>query len=99
MELGRRRAHLALSQHEMGLGEVSLEIAMRLFQNSGLYQSYLPYLNRLAREAASFGERRRVFLADRFGALHFLQPVLDGEPDAFFTNGDDEILQRLWAAE
>jgi Glycosyl transferases group 1 len=72
---------------------------MRLLQNGGLYPSYLPYLNRLARDAASFAARRRIFLEDRFGALHFLQPVLDGSPEAFFTNGDDEVLQRLWARE
>lgn len=72
---------------------------MRLFQNSGLYPSYLSQLDRLARGAASFEERRGVFLADRFGALHFLQPILDGDPDAFFTNADDEVLQRLWARE
>jgi hypothetical protein len=70
---------------------------MRLFQNSGVYPSYLRHLNRLAANAAGFGERRRIFLNDRYGALHFLQPVLDEDEQAFFTNGDDEILQRLWA--
>jgi hypothetical protein len=74
-------------------------VSMRLFQNSGLYPSYLLRLNRLAANAVSFAERRAVFLNDRFGALHFLQPVLDGAPEAFFTNGDDEILQRRWALE
>jgi hypothetical protein len=72
---------------------------MRLFQNSGLYPSYLSYLNRLARDAASFAARLRIFMEDRFGALHVLQPVLDGAPEAFFTNADDEVLQRLWARE
>lgn len=72
---------------------------MRLFQNSGLYPSYLVRLNQLATEASSFEARRRVFLNDRFGALHFLKPVLDGDPEAFFTNGDDDILQRHWARE
>ena len=72
---------------------------MRLFQNSGIYPSYLHHLNRLAACATSFDERRRVFLSDRFGALHFLQPVLGGEPNAFFTNGDDEVLQKYWAHE
>jgi hypothetical protein len=72
---------------------------MRLFQNSGLYPSYLVRLNQLAAEASSFEARRRIFLDDRFGALHFLKPVLDGDPEAFFTNGDDEILQRHWARE
>jgi hypothetical protein len=72
---------------------------MRLFQNGGVYQSYLVRLNQLARKASSFADRRQIFLADRFGALHFLKPVLDGDRDAFFTNGDDEILQRQWARE
>ncbi|WFU27799.1 glycosyltransferase [Bradyrhizobium sp. CB1717] len=72
---------------------------MRLFQNSALYPSYLPRLNQLAANARSFAERRDVFLHDRFGASHFLQPVLDGSPEAFFTNGDDEVLQRRWARE
>jgi hypothetical protein len=72
---------------------------MRLFQNSGLYPSYLTHLNRLAGGAASFAERRRIFLDDRSGALHFLKPVLDADADAFFTNADDEILQRFWARE
>ncbi|UGA48315.1 glycosyltransferase [Bradyrhizobium quebecense] len=72
---------------------------MRLFQNSGLYPSYLPRLNQLAAKASTFAARRDVFLHDRFGAAHFLEPVLDGAPEAFFTNGDDEVLQRQWARE
>jgi Glycosyl transferases group 1 len=72
---------------------------MRLFQNSALYPSYLARLNMLARNASAFEERRHIFLDDRFGAPHFLQPVLDGDAHAFFTNGDDEILQRQWASE
>ncbi len=72
---------------------------MRLFQNTGLYPSYLPRLNALAREASGFAGRRRVFLDDRYGALHFLEPVLEGAANAFFTNGDDEVLQRQWARE
>jgi len=81
----------------MGDGEGC--VAMRLFQNSALYPSYLPRLNQLAAKAVSFDARRRVFLDDRFGAPHLLQPVLDRSPEAFFTNGDDEILQREWARE
>jgi len=72
---------------------------MRFFQNSALYPSYLVRLDELAPETLSFEERRRIFLNDRFGALHFLQPVLQGDEDAFFTNGDDVILQRQWARE
>lgn len=72
---------------------------MRLFQNSCFYASYLPRLNMLAAKAVSFDERRAVALNDRFGAAHILKPVFDGSPEAFFTNGDDEVLQRRWARE
>lgn len=72
---------------------------MRLFQNSALAPSYVARLNELASNAVSFEDRRAVFLNDRFGALHFLQPVLEGDPDAFFTNGNDDVLQRQWARQ
>lgn len=72
---------------------------MRLFQNSGVYRSYRPRLALLTRNCTTFEQAQRAFLDDRFGAAHFLMPVLDGDPDAFFANGDDERAQRLWAAE
>lgn len=72
---------------------------MRLFQNFGLYPSYRPRLARLTAGLGSYVTARDAFLADRYGASHLLMPVLDGAPEAFFTNGDDESLQRLWAKE
>jgi hypothetical protein len=72
---------------------------MRIFQNSGLYPSYLRHFDNLASEAVCFDDRLRVFLNDRFGALHFLKPVLNRSPEAFFTNGDDKTLQQSWARE
>src|SRR5687767_5274560 len=75
------------------------ELPMRLFQNSGLPSSYLTRLNTLAPKTLGFEGRRSIFLNDRFGALHFLQPVLEGDSAAFFTNGDDDVLQRQWARE
>jgi hypothetical protein len=72
---------------------------MRIFQNSGIYPSYVPRLNELTEGCYSFRETREAFLRDRFGACHFLKPILDGDPDAFFTNGDDLSLQRRWADE
>lgn len=72
---------------------------MRLFQNSGLYPSYTPRLRQLSKHAGSFAQQIGVFLDDRFGAPHFLQPVLQQQPEAFFTNGDDSVAQRQWAAE
>lgn len=72
---------------------------MRIFQNSGLYSGYLPRLNALASGTRTFRERLNAFLNDRFGASHFLEPVLSGDASAFFTNGDDIPLQNMWAAE
>ncbi len=72
---------------------------MRLFQNSGLYPAYFPRLRALTKGFTRFEDLRQVFLDDRYGACHFLKPVLESDPDAFFTNGDDEELQRAWASE
>lgn len=72
---------------------------MKIFLNSGIYPSYLARFDRAAAGELRFSDRRSAFLADRFGACHFLKPILDGDPLAFFTNGDDEILQRYWAKE
>ena len=72
---------------------------MRLFQNSGIYPSYRPRFDRLSAHTTDFKGRVDTFLADRYGACHFLKPVLDHDPSAFFTNADDEILQRRWASE
>lgn len=72
---------------------------MRLFQNSGLYPAYVRRLSRLTQNRISFASQLDAFLGDRYGACHFLKPVLDRESSAFFTNGDDEQLQRRWAQE
>jgi len=72
---------------------------VRLFQNSGMYPTYLPRLRRLTEGITSFESQVKAFLADRFGAPHFLKPVLDHDASAFFTNGDDPLLQHQWARE
>jgi len=72
---------------------------MRLFQASAMSRPYRKRLDRIAAHASTFEVRLRTFLADRYGAAHFLKPVLDRAPSAFFTNADDETLQRLWARE
>lgn len=72
---------------------------MRLFQNSGVYPTYLRRLKALRAGQTNFRIWMDTFLADRFGAAHFLKPVLDAAPEAFLTNGDDEAAQRLWARE
>jgi glycosyltransferase involved in cell wall biosynthesis len=70
---------------------------MRLFQNSGVPPSLLSH--RQAQGTTTFKAQITRFLEHRYGALHFLAPVLSGEDTAFFTNGDDEGLQRTWARE
>jgi hypothetical protein len=70
---------------------------MRLFQASAIAGAYRPKLDRLAVRASNFSERLGAFLTDRYGAPHFLKPVLEGDPSAFFTNANDEVLQRMWA--
>ncbi|RWP83421.1 glycosyltransferase [Mesorhizobium sp.] len=72
---------------------------MRLFQNSGLNPSYRPRLADLVGQVRGFEQQKEVFLNDRYGAAHILLPILGRSPEAFFTNGDDESLQRAWARE
>jgi hypothetical protein len=72
---------------------------MKIFQNSGIYPAYLPRLGELTRDCTTFKAQIEAFLDDRYGACHFLKPVLDRNDNAFFTNGDDEQLQRQWARE
>ena len=72
---------------------------MRFLQNAGLYNTYRPRLARLASACTSYTEHLEVFLADCYGACHVLGPVLERSADAFFTNGDDEGIQRAWARE
>jgi hypothetical protein len=72
---------------------------MRIFQNSGVMPAYRLRLQQLSAETVGFRARLDIFLNDRFGAMHFLLPVHQRHPDAFFTNGDDKDLQRAWAQE
>lgn len=70
---------------------------MRIFQNSGISRSYIPRLDQLTSRLDGFAESRDRFIADRYGSCHILQPVLDGNPEAFFTTGNNISLQRKWA--
>lgn len=72
---------------------------MRLFQTSDLYPSYLTELRKLRGEASTFADLHRVMVDDRYAASHVLQPALSGDPSAFYTNHNDEVLQRAWARE
>jgi len=72
---------------------------MRLFQNCGLTPSYAAHLSNLVGQNLTFHEQRRVFLDDRFGALHLLKPILDNEANSFLACGNEEKMQRRWAQE
>ena len=72
---------------------------MRLFQNAGLYPTYRMRLRNLTARCATYSEHLDKFLADGYGSMHILQPVLQRQPDAFFTNGDDDTAQKVWALE
>jgi hypothetical protein len=72
---------------------------MRILQNAGIYRAYLPRLYNLTRQRRSFAAYMSAFIADRYGAAHILQPILEGSSQAFFSNGDDESAQHLWAKE
>ena len=70
---------------------------MRIFQNNGLSRGFRAHRSGQARRG--FAATRAGFLDTRFAASHILLPVYSGSPDAFYTNGDDENLQGLWARE
>lgn len=72
---------------------------MRIFQNAGVYRSYKPRLSAITKNHATFSSSIDAFINDRVGIAHILKPVLDRASDGFFTNGDDERTQHLWAAE
>jgi len=72
---------------------------MRIFQNSGIYRSYRPRLERLTQKANTFSQFQHEVIKDRFGASHLLKPIIAKEPEGFFTNGDDPTMQKLWSRE
>jgi hypothetical protein len=71
----------------------------QIFQNYGLPPSYRVRLSDLIGGETGFQAQRKIFLADRYGASHILKPAYEDADAFFFTNGDDEVLQRAWARE
>lgn len=72
---------------------------MRLFQNSRYYPSLRPKVRELTKGHATFGGKIDAFLQFREGGCHLLLPIDQRAEWAFYTNGDDEEIQRLWARE
>jgi glycosyltransferase involved in cell wall biosynthesis len=72
---------------------------VRLFQNSRYYPSLRPRIRELTKNRPTFADQIRAFLDFREQAAHVLLPVDQRAEWAFFTNGDDENVQRVWARE
>lgn len=72
---------------------------MRLFQNARYYPSLRPRIRELTKHSSTFAGKIDAFLSFRYSAAHILQPIDQRAEWAFFTNGDDESVQRLWARE
>ena len=80
-------------------GTAGIKQPVRLFQNSRYYPSLRPKIRELTRSYASFAGQMRAFLDFREQAPHTLLPVDRGAEWAFFANGDDIDVQRVWARE
>jgi glycosyltransferase involved in cell wall biosynthesis len=72
---------------------------VRLFQNARYYPSLRPRVRELTKHSSTFAGKIDAFLNFRYSAAHILQPIDQRAEWAFFTNGDDESVQRLWARE
>jgi hypothetical protein len=72
---------------------------LRVFQNNRYYPALQSRLRDLSRDRPTFKGLIDAFLAFRECAAHILEPVYAGAEWAFFTNADDEFVQRKWAQE
>jgi hypothetical protein len=72
---------------------------LRLFQNARYYPSLRPRIRELTKGIPTFSGQINAFLNFRESASHILLPVEQRAEWAFFTNGDDEAVQRVWARE
>lgn len=72
---------------------------MRLFQNARYYPSLRPKIRELTKGSPTFAGKISAFLNFRESAAHILLPVDQRADWAFFANGDDADVQRVWARE
>lgn len=72
---------------------------MRLFQNCRYYPSLRPRLRELTKDRPTFATKMDAFLNFREAGCHILLPVDQRAEWAFFANGDDIEMQRVWASE
>jgi Glycosyl transferases group 1 len=72
---------------------------VRFFQNTRYYPSLRPRVYELTKDRSTFAGKMDAFLNFRESAAHILLPVEQRAEWAFFANGDDEVIQRVWARE
>src|SRR5690348_11549954 len=72
---------------------------MRIFQTNRYYPALRPRLRQLSGDRPTFKGMIDAFLGFRECAAHILEPVYAHAEWAFFTNPDDEFVQRRWAKE
>jgi hypothetical protein len=72
---------------------------VRVFQNCRYYLSLRSKYRELAKGSSTFAGQIEAFLQFRQNAAHLLLPVDQRAEWAFFTNGDDLEVQRMWASE
>ncbi len=72
---------------------------MRLFQNSRYYPSFRPRVREILKGCTTFKSMIDAYVDFRENACHLLAPVDARAESAFFTNGDDDFVQRTWARE
>jgi glycosyltransferase involved in cell wall biosynthesis len=72
---------------------------MRIFQTNRCYPALRSRLREIDRDRPTFRGMIDAFLDFRECAAHILEPVYAREEWAFFTNHDDELVQRRWAKE
>jgi Glycosyl transferases group 1 len=72
---------------------------VRLFQNARYYPSLRPRIRELTRGISTFAGQIDAFINFRESAAHILLPVDQRAEWAFFTNGDDVDVQKVWAGE
>jgi hypothetical protein len=72
---------------------------VRLFQNARYYPSLRPRIRALTGDCQTFADKISAFLDFCYSAAHILLPIDQRAEWAFFTNGDDAEVQRVWARE
>lgn len=72
---------------------------MKVFQTLGFYSAYNILLSKRYDSDTLFKDMLQKLIDDRYGGVHYLKPVIEGNADCFFAACNNETLQRRWAVE